>query len=85
MVYTQGIVAASSKLMLSGILTHSAEVVLRTVEYESPPMTATRSPTWKEASGPTPVMMPEHSQPRPFPSSMLPSTTPIEMRISYPS
>jgi hypothetical protein len=76
-------VAPSSKLSPSGILTHSGASVVSEVEYEFPASAMTRSPTLRPATaGPIALTTPVHSTPRPLPSPLLPSTKPMAMRMS---
>lgn len=82
--YTTGMLAASSNVMVSGAVTHRCSETSMLVVNEPLEHTITRSPTrCLDTPGPTSVMTPLHSQPKPLPMADGSATTPTAMSTSW--
>lgn len=81
--YTTGMLAACSNVIVSGAVTQRCSETSMLVVNAPLEHTITRSPTrWAETPGPTSVMTPLHSQPRPLPMADGSATTPTDMSTS---
>ena len=82
--YTTGMLAACSNVVVSGAVTQRCSDTSMLVVNAPLEHTMTRSPTrCLDTSGPTSVMTPLHSQPSPLPIPDGSATTPTEMRTSW--
>lgn len=82
--YTTGMLAASSNVMVSGVATQRCSETSMLVVNDPLEHTMTRSPTrCFDTPGPTSVITPLHSQPRPLPIADGSATTPTEISTSY--
>lgn len=82
--YTTGTLAAPSNVIVSGAVMQRCSETIMLVVKDPLEHTIPRSPTrCLDTPGPTSVMMPLHSQPRPLPMADGSATTPTAMSTSW--